>query len=150
MLLYYGLSENRIEYFSDEGDSSTSSSTEYREDFGSITLVVPPPSPIHFKKAKPKLKKKNPRNRSPNVSRKPLPMCKATLELSVTRRLNAADRVSETSDDSDSESDVVDKEKSKPARRRKKKKKVKKKQKVREIMADRLLVILKNGQLANI
>lgn len=110
--------------------------------------MVPPPSPVPAK-PKPKLKRRTLlNNRSPVASRKPLQLCRATLELSVAREISTNISVSETSIDSDSDSDVVNKEKIKPVRRRRKKKKAaKKKQRVREISPHTFLILLKNGQL---
>lgn len=117
------------DYSSDEGDTtSTSSSNGVCEE---VFLTVPPPSPATLKKTPlPRAPKKKPpvANRSPNVTRKTLPLCKATVEFSVCRDATGA-YATDASELSDSESEVerdvkVVKVKKKKKRRVKKKAKV--------------------------
>lgn len=127
-------------FCSDEGATSSSSSEEEsKEDCDEVFLTVPPPSPaLERPKRPPKPQtKKKPRqiiSRSPTAARKTLPLCKTTLELSVSKEIIAiSDSETSTNDSSDSEVEIARglrpptmlKEKKK-----KKKKKGKKRQKV--------------------
>lgn len=110
------------DYSSDEGDTSSSSSNEGGRELCEVLLTAPPPSPANGRKPPPKaaIKKKSTHhhiNRSPNVPRKTLPLCKTILEMP-----------SETSDsDFDSDDLAVDVKPHKEAVKKKKKKKVMKK-----------------------
>lgn len=72
-------------------------------------------------------------NRSPNVARKTLPLCKTVLELPVFKKETIVVNESETSDSSDSESEeegAVKEVRLRKLAKKKKKKKVKKRQKI--------------------
>lgn len=98
-------------------------------------LTAPPPSPAIGRKqpSKQQVKKKPTlpppsvvANKSPNVSRKTLPLCKMILELPVTNEVNISD-----SSDFDSDEEVINKViKPQKSAKKKKKRKVKKRQKV--------------------
>ncbi|KAI4462564.1 cytosolic carboxypeptidase [Holotrichia oblita] len=116
------------DYSSDSGDTSSSSEEGGGRDY-EIPLIVPPPSPAMTKRlSKPKPppsgKPKQP-PKSPNAQRKPLPMFKANLEISISQ-----EKVCYTSDSNSSNSDSEcdeKRDKSKYTRRRRRKKKVVKK-----------------------
>lgn len=100
-------------------------------------MTAPPPSPTIERKppTKAHVRKKQPQviNKSPNVARKTLPLCKTVLELPMSAKETVILNQSDTTDSSDTESeeDVVKEIKSKKvSAKKKKKKKVKKKQKV--------------------
>lgn len=71
-------------------------------------------------------------NRSPNVTRKTLPLCKTILELPLFTKETAMDNETDPSDSSDSESEdeMVREVKPRKVIKKKKKKKMKKRQKV--------------------
>lgn len=119
----------KILFYSDEGDTSSSSSNEdYKRMCEEIPFSVPPPSPAVQKKTKnlKDLKKKQQSNKSPSINRRPLHLCQATLELAVSKEVTRM-FLSESSSDSNSDSESNMKMKVKPRRRRKKKKKKKQK-----------------------
>lgn len=129
------------DYSSDEGDTSSSSSNEAGREVCEVFLTAPPPSPATGRRqqAKPQTKKKPLQivNRSPNVPRKTLPLCKTVLELpAVTNKEITTANESETTDLSDFISDVEVLLEVKPQKemlKKKKKKKVKKRQKIKEV-----------------
>lgn len=114
------------DYSSDEGDTSSSSSNEGGKELCEVLLTAPPPSPANGRRpaTKASIKKKQTQliNRSPNVPRKTLPLCKTILEMPV------ACKDSETSEtDFDSDDVVVEVKPHKETVKKKKKKKVMKK-----------------------
>ncbi|CAH1104048.1 unnamed protein product [Psylliodes chrysocephalus] len=118
------------DYSSDDGDTSNSSD-EVGRDYGedNETPMVPPSSPIYVKKTKSKTssgKVKSVVPKSPSAPRKPLPICKATLKLSLS------DKESSVSCSSYSDSDSDKATKTKIVRRRKKKKYSRKKKPIRD------------------
>ncbi|CAG9859779.1 unnamed protein product [Phyllotreta striolata] len=116
------------DYSSDNGDTSNSSD-EVGRDYGEDieTPLVPPCSPIFLKRTKSKTssgKVKYSMAKSPSVSRRPLPICKATLKLSLS------DKESSVSCSSFSDSDTDKATKTKIIKRRKKKKYSRKKKSI--------------------
>uniref|UniRef100_A0A6P7FPX0 Cytosolic carboxypeptidase 2-like isoform X2 n=1 Tax=Diabrotica virgifera virgifera TaxID=50390 RepID=A0A6P7FPX0_DIAVI len=132
------------DYSSDDGDTSNSSDEVGRDYDEDIQLpLVPPCSPIvlvkktrsKFSISAPKARPQNATLKSPTLPRKPLPICKATLKLSLS------DKESSDSDSEDSESDS-EKVKIKRIKKKRKKKHSKKKKKNKEAsQLDGIIVI---------
>ncbi|XP_050303147.1 cytosolic carboxypeptidase Nna1-like isoform X2 [Anthonomus grandis grandis] len=118
------------DYSSDEGDTSSSSNEVGQEEKELVEMPVPqppPPSPTVIKKSarathsSPNRKLKT-TSRSPGAPRKPLPICKATLKLSLSDKEYIDSSSSESGED-DEEEKII-KMPSKVFRKRKKKKKI--------------------------
>lgn len=120
------------DYSSDEGDTSSSSSNEAGRDLCEVVLTAPPPSPAIGRKppAKPQAKKKpmHTVNKSPNLPRKTLPLCKTILELPAATAKDS--ETSESDFDSDGEVMVEVKPQKEMIKKKKKKKAMKKRHKV--------------------
>ncbi|CAH1124535.1 unnamed protein product [Ceutorhynchus assimilis] len=115
------------DYSSDEGDTSSSSDEvgrdekeEEEEDDDLVVPQPPPPSPTTKKRSKLKLYT----SRSPGAQRKPLPICKATLKLSLSDK----EYIETSSDSSEEQEEKIHKTPIKFRKRKKKKKAIKKQQ----------------------
>ncbi|XP_056640119.1 cytosolic carboxypeptidase Nna1-like isoform X3 [Diorhabda sublineata] len=130
------------DYSSDDGDTSNSSDEvgrdyDYEEDVQLPT--VPPCSPVVLlKKSRSKTSRKTGQQnipRSPTVPRKPLPICKAILKLSLSDK----DSTNSESDDSESDSE---KTKTKRSKKKRKKKYSKKKKKNKDLPEEDDIIVI--------